>query len=117
MQIPICVPSAEQIVPPAVVQVPLEVVGADEGCGAALGEAAEGGAAAAEGALELSAGTGAEDAGAEGAAAATFSCTFTDGTAGGGAAAAVAGADGCTADDGLSLPPEPPGTVHPIGVH
>ena len=98
MQVPICRPSAEQILSPAVVQAVVEAVksaGEEEG---------KEGAAAAE-----VVGT-----------TATFSCTFT--TGGSTAAAAAGDGAGCTAGDdacagGLARSPEPPGMVQPMGVH
>ncbi len=118
MHVPICVPLAEQTVSPAVVHEAAEFVGAEEACcagdtaGATEGEVA--------GVLELSAGAGVAIAAApEGTTAATFSCTFRLGRAAEGTAAAVED-EGCTAGDALgvlSLSPEPPGTVQPIGVH
>ena len=120
MHVPICVPSVEQIVSPAVVHEALEPVGAEGACCA--GEAAgatEGEAATvldgAAGVLELSVGAAAAD----GTTAATFSCTFRLGRAADGTAA-TADDEGCTAGDALgvlSLWLEPPGTVQPIGVH
>lgn len=114
MHVPICVPSAEQTLSPGVVQVAEEPVGAD----AALEEAAEGRGGATEGGT---AGVFEDAAGAvvEGAATATFSCTCTDGRA----AAPAAEGEGCLVGDALgcaaelSLSPEPPGTVQPMGVH
>ena len=103
MQVPIWVPSAEQTVSPADVQVAEEVVDAEE----AEGEAAEGAAGETAGALEDAAGG-----------VATFSSTWTDGTA---AAADAGDEEGCTAGGALDCAvvawPEPPGTVQPIGVH
>ena len=88
-----------------------EAVGADEGCCAGMDEAAAGTAGTTTdgelaGVLDCAATTG-EGEGALG---------LSDGTA-------AAGADddeGCTAGDALdwlSLSPEPPGTVQPMGVH
>ena len=126
MHVPICVPSAEQTDCPAVAHEALELVGA-EAVGALLGEAAEGateGATAgtldgAAGVLELSEGVAAA---AEGTTTATFSCTGKFAKAAEGDVAAADDED-CTTDDPLdcpvvlSLSPEPPGTVQPIGVH
>lgn len=125
MHVPICVPSAEQTVSPAVVQEVVESVGAEAVC-VLLGEAAEGATEAAtadtlDGAadvLELPDGAAAA---ADGTTAATFSCRCMDPKAAEGIAAATD--DGCTTDDTpdlaavLSLSPEPPGTVQPTGVH
>ena len=134
-------PSAEQTDCPAVVHEALELPAGAEAVGAILGEAAEGateGAVAgtldgAAGALELSEGAAAAAAAAaaaEGATAATFSCTTgvvgkaAEGIVAAAAAAAAVDDEGCTTDDDpldcpvvLSLSPEPPGTVQPIGVH
>lgn len=125
VHVPICVPSAEQTVSPAVVHEAAELVGAEEACcagdtaGATEGEAA-GVLDGAAGVLELSVGAGvAVAAAAEGTTAATFSWTFRLGRAAEGTAAAAED-EGCTAGDALgvlSLSPEPPGTVQPIGVH
>lgn len=118
-------PSAEQTLSPAVVHEAAEFVGAAEGCCVALEEAAEGRAGATEGetASESELGLSEGAAAAEGTTAATFSCTLMDGRAAEGIAAAGADDEGCTTGDALdgaaelSLSPEPPGTVQPIGVH
>ena len=117
VQVPTCVPSAEQMVWPAVAHGAVEAAGAGEGCCPALEETAGETAGVADGAaggLELS----------EGAMAATFSCAGTVGRVAEGMAAA-ADDEGCTAGDALdwgavlplALSAEPPGTVQPMGVH
>ena len=112
-------PSAEQTVLPAVVHERAEPAGAEAVC-ALLGEAAEeaiegktvGVLDDMAGVLELSEGIAAAG---DGTTAGTFSCTDMVGTA--------AEDEGCTAGDTLdcalvlSLSPEPPGTVQPIGSH
>lgn len=112
-------PSAEQTVSPAVVHGTVEPTGAGAVC-ASLGEAAEdategetaGALDGAAGVLELSEGAAAAS---DGTTAATFSCTDMVGKA--------AEDEVCEVDDTLdcalvlSLSPEPPGTVQPIGSH
>ena len=116
VQVPICVPSAEQTVWPAAVHEVVEAAaGAEEGC--CCGAIEEAGGATTAGGLELSE-DGAAGAAAEGAMAATFSWTAMVGKA-----AAGADDEGCAAggalDWGAVLSPEPwpPGTVQPMGVH
>lgn len=120
MHVPICEPSAEQTVSPAVVHEMLEPAGAEAVC-ALVGEAAEGAtegetAGILDGAtdvLELS--EGAAAAAGDEATAATFSCTDMVGKA--------EEDEGCTVEETLdcavvlSLSPELPGTVQPIGSH
>ena len=118
MHVPICVPSAEQIVSPGVGQ---EVVSEPAGAGAfckLLGDAAEGAAAGVldgtAGALGLSAGFVAAAAAAGGTTAASFSCTGRVGKAAEGAAGATGDALDCAGALSLSLDPE---ILQPIGVH
>ena len=117
MHVPICVPSAEQIVWPGVGQeVMFEPAGADA-LPKLLGEAAEGAAAGvldgATGVLGLSAGFVAAAA-AGGTTAASFSCTGMVGKA----AEGVAGATGDALDCAGALPLSPdPEILQPIGVH
>ena len=117
MHVPICVPSAEQIVWPGVGQ---EVVFEPAGAGTfgkLLGEAAEGAAAGVldgtAGALGLSAGFVAAAA-AGGATAASFSCTGRVGKDAEGVAAATGDALDC--EGALPLSPDPE-ILQPIGVH
>ena len=81
----------------------------------AVAQVADEAAAGAAGAEGCCAAAGDED-GKGGAA--TFSCTFTDGRTAA-AAAGAGGGLGCAAAGlaALSLSPEPPGTVQPMGVH
>lgn len=131
VHVPICVPSAEQTVSPAVAHAAVELEGAETVC-ALLGEAAGGAADATEGEtagildgvagmLELSEGAAAIG---DGAGVATCSCNGMVGSAAEGIGAAAED-EGCTTEDtldcaavpSLSPDPEPPGTVQPIGVH
>lgn len=114
---PICVPSAEQIVSPGVGQeVVSEPAGADTFC-KLLGEAAEGAAGGVldgtAGALGFSAGFVAAAA-AGGTTAASFSCTGRVGKAAEGVAGATGDALDCVGALSLSLDPE---ILQPIGVH
>ena len=119
MHVPICVPSAEQIVSPGVGQ---EVVFKPAGADALpelLGGAAEDAAASVldgtAGALGLSAGFVAASAAAVGGTtAASFSCTGRDGKAAEGVAGATGDALDCAGELPLSLDPE---ILQPIGVH
>lgn len=121
MHVPTWVPSAEQTVWPAVMHEVVELVGAEGGCCAALGDAAEGAAAGTESAadgLELSDGAAAA---AKGATAATFSCTARVGTAAEGIGA-MSTNEGCAVGDALdcagALSLAPPEKVQsPTGVH
>lgn len=107
-QVPICVPSAEQTDAPPIVHAVVESVGADEGDGAGIEE--EDGAA----------GTTTSRAGAtEGAAAGGDELGLSEGTAAGAADDDGSSTNGDALDGAvvLSLSPEPPGTVQPMGVH
>lgn len=119
MHVPICVPSAEQTVSPGIVHkavCALLGVAAEGATEVATADALDG----ASGVLELS--ESAVAAAAEGTAAASSSCRDIVGKAVEGIAAATDD-EGCTIDDtldcvlALSLSPDPPATVQPIGVH
>ena len=115
MQVPICVPSAEQTLSPGVVHEAEEPAGAegaaDDGIAGATEEDAAGGVAFSEGAA------------AAGVTTAAFSWTPTLCTASATVGAVADGEDeDCAAGDGLGcvveLPSEEaPGTVQPMGVH